>query len=148
MAILVMADNNVFSLRVRKSVMSSNDTTWYGYMDAGEKSSAVVLDERLSTGNPATVYLFNLKRNEILEYKREIVDPKLRELNEKEKKGLDELKSAYSKARKGFVPRAAKIASAQERASAPEVKPVPEFGAAEDEGDDFMALDIEDDDEE
>jgi hypothetical protein len=127
--------------------MSSNDTTWYGYMDAGEKSSPVVQDERLSTGNPATVYLFNLKRNEILEYKREIVEPKLRALKEKEKAVLDELKSAYSKARKGFVPRAAKIASAQERASAPEVKPVPEVGI-DDEGEDFMVLDIEDDDEE
>lgn len=126
--------------------MSSNDTAWYGFMDAGTKSSAIVRDERLSTGNPGTVYLFNLNRNEILEYKREIVEPKLRELNEKEKKLLDDLKSAYNKARKGFVPRAAKIATAQERASAPEVKPVPEVSVDED-GEDFMALDIDDDDE-
>lgn len=127
--------------------MSSNDTTWYGYLDAGDKSSGVARDERLSTGNPATLYLFNLKRNEILEYKREIVEPKLRELGEKEKKILDELKSAYNKARKGFVPRAAKIATAAERASAPEPKPVAEVGV-DDEGEDFMVLDIEDDDEE
>lgn len=127
--------------------MSSNDTTWYGFMDAGGKSSAVARDERLSTGNPGTLYLFNLNRNEILEYKREIVEPKLRELNEKEKKLLDDLKSAYNKARKGFVPRAAKIATAAERASAPEPKPIPDVGVDE-EGEDFMVLDMEDDDEE
>ena len=127
--------------------MSSNDTTWYGYMDAGEKSSAMVLDGRLSTGNPGTVYLFNLKRNEILEYKREIVEPKLREFSEKEKKLLAELKSAFNKARKGFTPRAAaKIANTPERAAPPEPKPVPEV-AVDDEGEDFLVLDLEDDDE-
>lgn len=128
--------------------MSSNDTTWYGYLNAGEKSSLVVLDERLSTGNPETLYLFNLKRNEILEYKRGIVDPKLRELNEKEKKGLPELKEAFAKARKGFTPRAAKIAASAERPGVPEPKPVPEFGGDDEGGDDFMVLDMEDDDEE
>lgn len=128
--------------------MSSNDTTWYGYLEAGDKSSGVARDERLSTGNPATLYLFNLKRNEILEYKREIVEPKLRELNQKEKGLLDEVKSAFNKARKGFTPRAAKIASATERASAPPApKPVPEV-AVEDEGEDFLVLDIDDEDDE
>lgn len=115
-------------------------------MEAGEKSSAIVLDGRLSTGNSGTVYLFNHKRNAILEYKREIVEPKLRELNDKEQKLLAELKSAFNKARKGFTPRAAKVATTQERAAPPEPKPVPEVGV-DDEGEDFLVLDMEDDDE-
>ena len=34
----------------------------------------------MDTGNPKTLYLFNLIRGEILEYAREIVEDKLREL--------------------------------------------------------------------
>src|SRR3569623_949320 len=52
----------------------------YGYLEAGNKSTAVVLDRTLNTGNPETLYLFNLARGEILEYSRKIVEPKLREL--------------------------------------------------------------------
>ncbi len=99
----------------------SDNTLWYGYLDAGERSSAVAMDNRLSTGDPTTVYLFNLQRNEIIEYKRAIVEPKLRELKGKEQELETELKSAYRKARNGFTPRGAKIASIPEkgRAAAP-----------------------------
>ncbi|MBI5463114.1 MAG: hypothetical protein HY941_13090 [Gammaproteobacteria bacterium] len=74
---------------------------WYGYLEAGDKSSPVVRDERLDTGNGKTLFLFNLARRQILEYTREIVEPKLRELKSGEAK-LDELNSAYGEARRNF----------------------------------------------
>lgn len=92
-----------------------DNTLWYGYLEAGERSSPVVMDNRLNTGDPTTVYLFNLQRGEIIEHKRAIAEPKLRELKGKEQEVLAELKSAYRKARNGFTPRGAKIASVPEK---------------------------------
>jgi hypothetical protein len=93
----------------------SDNTLWYGYLEAGERSSAVAMDNRLNTGDPTTVYLFNLQRGEIIEYKRAIVEPKLRELKGKEQELEGELKNAYRKARNGFTPRGAKVASVPEK---------------------------------
>ncbi len=93
----------------------SDNTLWYGYLEAGERSSAVAMDNRLHTGDPTTVYVFNLQRGEILEYKRAIVEPKLRELKATEKELETELKSAYRKARNGFTPRGAKVANVPEK---------------------------------
>ena len=78
---------------------------WFGYFEAGEKSSPVLRDSRIDTGNPDTLYLFNLKRNEILEYRRDIVEPKLRELNAGEQGVSQELQAAYVEARGRFTPR-------------------------------------------
>lgn len=83
----------------------SDINLWYGYLEAGGKSSPVMLDRRLNTGDPNTLYLFNLNRAEILEYKRAIIEPKLRELGETEQGLCSELKSAFGKARAGFSPR-------------------------------------------
>ncbi|HEY5604701.1 MAG TPA: hypothetical protein VIM41_16485 [Gammaproteobacteria bacterium] len=85
--------------------MSKKSKTWYGYLDAGTKSSPVLMDPKLDTGNPNTVYLYNLNRGKILEYQKAIIEPKLRELNGKESDIADELKKAYNKARKDFTPR-------------------------------------------
>lgn len=75
---------------------------WCGFLEAGEKSTPVVIDQRLETGNPETLYLFNLKRNEILTYNRSIVEPKLRELSDDEAGVVQDLKNSYAKARRGF----------------------------------------------
>jgi hypothetical protein len=53
---------------------------WYGFLDAGKKSSPIVLDTRLETNNPKTIYLFNYARGKILEYSHDIVESKLKEL--------------------------------------------------------------------
>src|SRR3569623_3036346 len=85
--------------------MKKNDKqVWYGYLEAGNKSTAEVLDRTLTTGNPETLYLFNLARGEILEYSRKIVEPKLRELKSKETELTDPLKTAYEPARSQFTP--------------------------------------------
>ncbi len=84
----------------------SKNSIWYGYLEAGDKSSAVVVDERLETGNPDTIYLFNMARKDIIQYNRNIVQPKLRELREDEDELLSELKNAYLRARRSFKTRA------------------------------------------
>lgn len=94
-----------------------DEPIWYGFLEAGEKSTAVVLDERLNTGNPKTLYLFNHARSEILEYSREIVKPKLRELDPKEAGLIGELRSAFSEVRQRFQPRVTRVLDIPERTS-------------------------------
>jgi len=84
----------------------SKDSLWFGYLEIGDKSSPVAQDPKLSTGKSDTLYLFNLQRNAIIEYKREIVEPKLRPLNGNEAKVTKELKKAFKKIAKDFTPRA------------------------------------------
>src|SRR3569623_1475921 len=95
-----------------------------GCLEAGTKSTAVVLDRTLYTNNPKTLNLFNLARGEILEYSRKIVEPKLRELKGKETDLTTSLKSAYDTALSHFTPRAIEILDIPERA-APAKKPAP-----------------------
>lgn len=87
--------------------MSKKAKTWYGFLDAGKKSSPVLMDPTLDTGDPATLYIFNLQRNQVIEYKRELIEPKLRDLNGKEADTVETLKKAFKKARKEFTPRRA-----------------------------------------
>lgn len=75
---------------------------WYGYLDVGAKSSPVIRDDRLDTGNSKTMFLFNLVRGQILEYTREIVEPKLRELKPSEAGKIDELNAAFGEARRNL----------------------------------------------
>lgn len=75
---------------------------WYGYLEVGEKSSPVIRDDRLDTGNAKTLFLFNLVRGQILEYTREIVEPKLRELKPSEAGKIAELNAAYGEARRNL----------------------------------------------
>lgn len=124
----------------------SDNTLWYGYLEAGERSSPVAIDNKLATGDPTTVYMFNLKRGEIIEYKRAIVDPKLRELTDDEQATLGELKSGYRKARNGFTPRGARASTIPERGRAAPAKaaqPAPSFESDETFDDDDAFLDEE-----
>ncbi len=80
----------------------SKKAVWYGILQAGKKTSPVVLDTRLKTKSPKTMYLYNHVQGKFLEYSREIVEPKLKELNPDDEL-LTELKNAYKAARKIFV---------------------------------------------
>ena len=91
---------------------------WYGYLEAGANSTPVLRDDRLNTGNPKTVFLFNLARGRILEYALEIVEPKLRELKGKESKAIAELDAGYKEARRDFKDRSARILNIPERGGA------------------------------
>jgi len=80
----------------------SKNGFWYGYLNAGGKSSAVLSDPELDTGNRKTIYLFNLERNAIIEYNREIVEPKLSDLNGEAEDMTATLEAAYVEARKAW----------------------------------------------
>jgi hypothetical protein len=88
---------------------------WYGYLEAGAKSTPVLRDRQLETGNPKTLYLFNLQKGEILEYSREVAESKLRSLTAEEAGIVEHLAAAYAAARSDFKPRGAKTLSVPER---------------------------------
>jgi hypothetical protein len=94
----------------------NKSSLWYGYLDAGNRSSPVIRDERLETGNPKTMFLFNLARSEILEYSRDIAEPKLRELKSGESKLVKDLDAAYLEARRNFKDRRARALNIPEHA--------------------------------
>ena len=86
----------------------TKNSLWYGFLEAGNRSSAVIRDEKLETGSSKTMFLFNLERREILEYSRDIVEPKLRELKPAESKLVKDLDAAYAEARRTFKDRRAR----------------------------------------
>lgn len=79
----------------------SKDDIWYGFLQAGDKSTPVVRDLSLDTKNPRTIYLFNYSRGRFLEYSLDIVESKLRELTADDLP-LHDLQSAFRAACKGF----------------------------------------------
>jgi hypothetical protein len=81
----------------------SNNSIWYGFLEAGEKSSPVVRDLSLETDNAKTVFLYNFARGIFLEYALEIVEPKLRALQPGDIP-QQELENAFMAARKTFKP--------------------------------------------
>lgn len=78
---------------------------WFGFLEAGGKGSAVVRDPSLDTGRSSTMYIFNHNKGRILEYRRDIAEPKLRELNADELALVSDLEEAYERARADFTPR-------------------------------------------
>jgi hypothetical protein len=115
---------------------------WFGYLDAGGKSSPIVMDPMLSTGNNNTLYLYNHSRGSILEYQRVIVEPKLRELNDGEA-DVKDLRKAYKKIKVDFTPKGGRLQKAVELpAPSPKASPPPEEVPEIDEDfDDDMDLD-------
>ena len=89
----------------------TQEELWYGFLEAGDRSSPVARDPKLTTGNPDTVYIYNLQRNEIIEYKRAIAEPKLRPLKASEAKAQEELAAAFATALKDFTPRRSRPAA-------------------------------------
>ena len=85
--------------------MNEMNDIWYGFLEAGEKSSPVLIDPKLDTGNSKTVYMYNLNSQRIIEYKREIAEPKLRTLSEQEAAVMNALKQGYDAIRMEFTPR-------------------------------------------
>ncbi len=118
----------------------SKASPWFGYLEIGEKSSPIVRDPKLNTGKADTIYLFNLKRNEIIEYKSEIVEPKLRKLNADEADISKELKKAFNKAVKDFTPRGKSL-------NIPESAPAKEAAAKKPKEEELVELATGDDDD-
>ena len=91
---------------------------WYGYLEAGAKSSFVARDINLDTGNPQTIYLFNMSRGEFKEYKLDIVKPKLRELSVEESKEQKALEKKFKVALSEFKGRSSLSSSIPETTTA------------------------------
>ncbi len=87
----------------------SNDRFWFGFLEAGDKSSPVLCDDKIATNNPNTIYLYNLQRGAIIEYKRSLVEPKLRELKKGEQALTEELAAGYAVARSSFTPKGGRL---------------------------------------
>lgn len=111
------------------------DALWFGFLDAGNNSTPVVRDDSLSTGDPSTLYLFNFARQAFREYKRELVQPKLRELSATEV-SLKELRAAFKAARANFVPRGRNLHLAEIASAEPQ--PRDEAPPARDELEEFI----------
>jgi hypothetical protein len=122
---------------------AKRNSLWFGYLEANTKGSPVVRDTSMDTGTPATIYLFNLKKGQILEYRRDIVEPKLRELTKEETETVKELKRAFEKARNGFTPRAMRRMPSAPRKPRPE--PEPELPEVEFDSDDDSLPLLDDD---
>lgn len=110
---------------------------WVGFLEAGAKGGPVVRDPGLDTGDPKTVYLFNFMKGKILEYRRDIVEVKLRELETEELAMAPELRKAYKQVRETFEPRTVKPRRPVFRA-----RPEPALDEVPDTDDDF-GLDTE-----
>jgi len=123
-----------------------NSPVWYGFLQAGDRSSPVIRDDRLDTGNRKTIYLFNLSRNSILEYSREVVEPKLRDLKPDESDTIAELDAAYKKVRRSFKDRGAGVRSILNRSSSTPASNEAVYSdiPAEDDSDDAWVEDDED----
>jgi hypothetical protein len=118
--------------------MNAKDT-WYGVLDAGEKTSPVVLDATLDASQ-GKVWLYNHVRNQFIEYARAIVEPKLRELTTDDipQKELD---VAFKEARQAFL-------SSRNITTWSETKPVAPQVKNQDEDDELdIDIDISDDDD-
>lgn len=80
----------------------AKDQLWFGYLNAGAQSSPVLHDPALDTGSKKTLYLYNHERKAILEYRREIVESKLRDLKPEEAELVEALREGYAEAQRGF----------------------------------------------
>ncbi|AKH21316.1 hypothetical protein [Sedimenticola thiotaurini] len=128
----------------------SKTNYWHGYLEAGKKSSPVLRDPSLETGNANTVYLYSLNRDKILEFQAAIVEKKLRDLGEHESDLISSLNAGYKKAKKEFTPRASmrlKQVELTPQATADSVKPELEDGIDDAVLDDDLDIDIDVDDD-
>ena len=117
---------------------------WYGYLNAGTRSSPVLRDARLDTGSTKTLYLFNLVRGEILEYAREIVEKKLRELKPAESGFIVDLDAGYKKARRNFKGHTASISNITKRSVSVIKEKVDDYDDSETGMDDIeLFMDVE-----
>ena len=113
---------------------------WVGFLEAGSKGGPVVRDDRLSTGNSSTIYLYSGNKERIVEYRRDIVETKLRELTPEEESELKtDLVARFETARAGFVPRKAvkRMAPVRQKEEEPDFDPDEDVIELEPAADDF-----------
>lgn len=100
----------------------SKQNLWYGFLEAGKKSSPVAIDYNMDTGENHTLFIYNHNRQEILKYVRELAEPKLRELTAKEKELEASLKKGFTESLKTFKNPIAKIFDSPAKSNKPSPK--------------------------
>lgn len=127
----------------------SKTNYWHGYLEAGKKSTPVLRDPGMETGNGNTVYLYSLNRDKIIEFQAGIVEKKLRDLSKEEADLISSLNAGYKKAKKDFTPRASmRLKQVELTPQAATETPKPELDEIDDtELDDDLDIDIDLDDD-
>lgn len=81
-----------------------NKHLWVGYLTLSDKKKTLVAsDERVETGKPKTLFLYNQERDQIIEYSREIIQAKLKDAPEVDYDSK-KMSAAYKKALKTKLP--------------------------------------------
>lgn len=119
--------------------MPQSHRFWFGYLDTGNKktSSLVIYDHSLRNHDPDEVLLFNLKRNEILRYRKEIVRKKVRGLLREEYCLLQYARDQYFPAMSAWSKRPPKIDSEEIEETKKEMRREQRLYEAEHAGDRF-----------
>ena len=99
----------------------------------------------MHTGDTATVYAYNLAKNKILEYRRDIVEAKLRPLATEETELQKDLKKALNKAKKDFTPKGGRPLNISERTADNKPRPVKVNKTGEISTTDFAELEADND---
>ncbi|HBR96323.1 MAG TPA: hypothetical protein DD979_02965 [Gammaproteobacteria bacterium] len=77
---------------------------WYGMLETLRANSVLLRDDGLPEGSEGRVYLYNVDRDQIVEYVEAIVSTKLRELSQEEIQALGKgIEKQYKAARKAFL---------------------------------------------
>ena len=103
-----------------------NKHLWVGYLTLPDKKKTLVAsDERVETGKPKTIFLYNLERDQIVEYGREIIQPKLKNAPEADY-DVAKMTTSYKKALKRKLPNLYRVIfSPTTSVSAPVKEPEP-----------------------
>lgn len=119
----------------------SQQTLWFGFLKAEDKSSPVIIDHSMDTGEKRTVYIYNHNRKEVLKYVRELVEPKLRELTAEEHALEAAMKKGFMESLKTFNNKSTNVLAIPTNSkSKPKVAPPPEEP-------DVESIDLDDDDD-
>jgi hypothetical protein len=77
--------------------MKSNKNFWFGYIDTVKGKTLVVRNSLVDSNHKNTIFLYNSQRDTLVEYSREIIEPKLIPANEGEFEAA-KLEKAYKRA--------------------------------------------------
>lgn len=123
--------------------MKANTVFWFGYLETPNGKTMVVRNILVDAENKKSIFLYNTQRDALVEYSREIIEPKLLAADEGEY-DADELEKAYKRALRKKRPntynllyRSSRVSNNSSRAT-----------VNEDDDDDILddEVDIDDDD--
>lgn len=83
---------------------ASKKSIWYGQLETSSSKTPVIYDPALPEPPRGRIYLYNSEKNAILKYAADIVQPRLKNLEESERKKIEKsLNRKWQLARKTFL---------------------------------------------